>query len=313
MINNALIETNSENEPIPNNLSYNSFSDNDNNSFYDYPKINEFISLKNTIIYSNSENTGTYNLNFIFSNNYNIFEAEENSVKIIIDNNNIDNNNNSINEKIANDDNKILGKKPGREKKSKNNRIHDKYSKDNITRKIQIHYLKFLINFVNFLIKEILFEKDNSKNIEFYPLNHNFLKEINKKAVDSLKKKCIGEILKDNISPRYKSNNNIDVYNLVTCKSNIIKKILEQKYLDFFNDYYYNNKKINLSEFGLDKELILSNDIELYEDLKIKNRTNSLSDEKYINKMEKIIRKDFRPTIVASNNFPKIKNLLNNK
>ena len=283
-----LIETNSENElPITNNLSYNSFSDNDNNSFYDYPKTNEFNSIKNTFI---DPNIGTVNLHFPILNNNNNFEEEENSVEIIIDNN--DNNNNYIKEKK---DNKILGKKHGRIKKSKNNRIHDKYSKDNITRKIQIHYLKFLRNFANSLIKKILFENNNSKNVEFYPLNHQFLRNINKEAVDSLKNNCIGEILKDNISPRYKSNINIDVYNLVTSENDIIKNIFKQKYLYFFNDFYYNKKKINLSEFGF-KELILSNDIELYEDLIKKNKTNSLSDDqKYINKMEKIIKKDFSP------------------
>ena len=321
MINISSIETNTENEfQFQNKLLFNSISD--NNKYFN-PKSNNFTSLEKNILYNSiSDNNNKYSnsnyniftsleknllynsvsdndiLNYIFSSKQN--NEEENSLKIIIDNNY---NYNYINEKKILNENKSLQKKtrPGRKKESKNknktNRIHDRYSKDNITRKIQVHYLKFLRNFANFLIKEILFKNDNSKIIEFCPLKHKFMNNIQKNEVDSLKNKYIGEILRDNISPRYDSNNNINAYNEVTCKSNIIKKIFNKKYLDFFKDYYYNNKKINLSEFGLDKEFKLSNDIEFYEDLIKNNKTNSFyDDEKYRNKMEKIIKKIFLTT-----------------
>lgn len=287
MLNINSIETISVNE-----LTFNLILENDTSNLNDCPKDIEFTSIKNNSISKNFENTSTFNLICPNSNNKNIFEEEENSLNIIID----INNNNYLTE---NDNNKYLGRNPGRPKNpnNKNNRIHDKFSKDNITRKIQIHYLKFLLDFANLLIKDILFKKINSKIIKFCPLNPIFTKNITKKAVDSLKNNSIGEILRNNISPKYNSNINLYVYKEVT-KSNIIKNIFKQKYLYFFNDYYKNNKTIDLSNFGFDKEFKLSNDIKLYEDLIIKKtKNNSLcDDEKYMKKMEIIIEKVFLHT-----------------
>ena len=49
-----------------------------------------------------------------------------------------------------------LGKKRGRKTFKVNiKRVHDKYSDDNIIRKIQGHYINFLVKFVNELLKTI--------------------------------------------------------------------------------------------------------------------------------------------------------------
>ena len=73
-----------------------------------------------------------------------------------------------------------------------------------------------------------------------------------KNSFDLLKNTSIGDIFKNNLSPKFRKKNlNIDVYNKITQKSEIVKKILDKLYLEFFNVYYLNQKIINLSEYGL--------------------------------------------------------------
>ena len=184
----------------------------------------------------------------------------------------------------------------GRKKKSEchNNRPkHGKLAKDNIKRKIQVHYLNFLRNLLNKIINELLYN-NKTKNIQFRPLNYNFTKEITKNSFDLLKKTSIGDIFKNNLSPKFKKNNlNIDVYNKITQKSKIIKEILDKLYLEFFSVYYLNQKIINLSKYGLNKNIILSENIGFYKDLINKKKINDEEDEKYHQKIEKILKVDF--------------------
>jgi hypothetical protein len=182
-----------------------------------------------------------------------------------------------------------------RSKKPENNRIkkkkHDKFAKDNIKRKIQVHYIKFLRDLLNHIIKEVLKE-----NIEFKPLDYQFIMKIDKNSFLSIKSKSLGTIFKENPSPKFKDyeQKNIEIYNDIINKSEILKNILDKLYLEFINIYYKNTRKINLRKYGLDKDIILPNNIKFYEDLIKMNETDSSSDnEFYINKIEKIIKKEF--------------------
>ena len=181
---------------------------------------------------------------------------------------------------------KELGNKIIKKKKK-----HDKFSKDNIKRKIQVHYIKFLRDLLNHIIKVILKE-----NIEFKPLDYKFIMKIDKSSFISLKNESLGNIFKEHISPKYKNdkkNNNIEIYNTIINKSEILKNILGKKYLEFINLYYKNNKKINLLKYGFDKDIILPNSIKSYEDLIKKNETDLSRDKLYNNKIQKIIEGDF--------------------
>lgn len=225
------------------------------------------------------------NLNENFNNNAFIFELDnifflpnesiskkEKNIEIIIDNS-------------------ILKKKVGRKKVTNDNRLHTKLSKDNVERKIQIHYIKFLRNLVNLLIKKIV-----DKNMEFYSLNHKFISNIIKKDLDNPRNKSIGDILKNNISPIYKrketKNHNIEVYNLVTSQSEVIKNIFKKPFLEFINLYYYNQKTLNLSKYGSKKTIIIKEDIGSYEDL-IKSIKSSSDYEIYKKNIESIIKRKF--------------------
>ena len=192
-------------------------------------------------------------------------------------------------------------KKRGRKikKQNKKERLpHDNTARDNIRRKIQINYLKFLIKFVNKIIEEFLNPDENSKDYHFYPLSHKFTKLISKKSFIQIKNASIGNIFKNNTSPKFKNFEqlNINVYNNIINKNDKIKNILDKKYLHFFDIYYKNIRQINLSEYGINKIINLSSDIELYEDL-LKTEKNKnkfiINKDKYFKKIENCIKKDF--------------------
>ena len=178
---------------------------------------------------------------------------------------------------------------------------HNKFAKDNIKRKIQVNYLKFLLDFVNQIIKELLCESGNSDDFQFERLDSKFAKDISQKAFNEIKKKTIGEIFKNNLSSKFKKNKilNVQVYNKVTKKSKIIKNILDKKYLYFFSIYYTGQTIINLSDYGLiDKTINLSPKTIFYKDLITKNNDTETSKRIYRKKILECIKKHFLTTKV---------------
>jgi hypothetical protein len=68
-------------------------------------------------------------------------------------------------------------------------------------------------------------------------------------------------------------------------KNEIIKNFLNENYLNLFrNIYYKNEKKLNLKVYGKDVVIYLSDDIEMYKDIEIK-------DKEYINSLNKYVKK----------------------
>lgn len=188
---------------------------------------------------------------------------------------------------------KNLGKKEkvkkGRKKQIDNEREHNKLARDNIKRKIQVRYLKFLRNFLNYIIEK-LYISPNNKKYKFFPLDYGFAKIISKEKFNLLKLTKIGDIFKDHGSPKFKNHEqlNLEVYNEVR-KNEVIKNILDKTYLEFFYIFYLKKDKINLSPFGLEEILNLVPELGFYEDLKKDEEKNN----EYIKKMEKCIKNDF--------------------
>ena len=181
-------------------------------------------------------------------------------------------------------------------------RKHNKFAKDNIKRKIQVNYLKFLVNFINQIIQLLLGESANTDDIKFYRLDYKFAKDISKKTFNQMKKKTIGEIFKDNASSKFKNSKklNVQVYNKVARKNKIIKSILDKPYLYFFYIYYSGQTIINLSDFDLDldKTIDLSPKTGFCKDLITKNNDTDISKEIYRKKILECIKKHFLTTKV---------------
>ena len=93
--------------------------------------------------------------------------------------------------------NPTRGRKP-----SKNNKkaIHSKHEYYNILTKIQVHFFRFLINFLNDIVYALL----KNRRYFFVTFNHREIRIVNNKFQTFIKKKTIQQILKKfRISPKY--------------------------------------------------------------------------------------------------------------
>ena len=155
-------------------------------------------------------------------------------------------------------------KNMGRRKKKKIYRtksIHNKFNKDNIVRKIKIHFLNAGIEYINKKYKEF-------KSLKLKPTKQKFLQKLEQKYTDYATKKeekiflskKLSEVLSDSVSKRCK-NHNID-YN-----ERNIKKLLNKgepknlieflgKTIEDVYKLYISEGKDKIPEFNLENDLI---------------------------------------------------------
>jgi len=181
-------------------------------------------------------------------------------------------------------------KKRGRPSILNTNKIHDKFSFDNLLRKINNHSLTSIVPFLNDILKFLDIKE------EFYQLSYEFKKKIKNNYFCESKKKTLGEIICNKISPKYNhdENENINLFKKLE-NHEVLKNIFKMDYITFFKRYYMKSKKhINLSVFGLEKEIILSKKCKMYNDLieRIK-KSNNGDNENYIKSIKKCIDKNF--------------------
>ena len=170
-------------------------------------------------------------------------------------------------------------------KRNKNDKkkTHDKNSSDNLLRKIQVHYLTFIISFINEILQNL------DIKLKFNQIDYKFKMNISNKYLESLKSKTIGQIICNKISPKYKyKEDNALIYEKI--EDTLIKRVLSENYLTLFRNIYYNScYKINLREYGLDKTIILSKQVKMFKDLV--KKFDSKNENKII--INKIIKKNF--------------------
>ena len=181
-------------------------------------------------------------------------------------------------------------KKRGKPSILNTNKTHNKFSIDNLLRKINNHSLSLIVPFLNDILKDLGIKE------EFCQLPYDYKKKIKNNYFCDLKKKTLGEIIKNKISSKYKKveNKNIDLYGKIE-NHEVLKNIFKMDYITFFKRYYMESKKsINLKVFGLEKEINLSEKCKMYNDLieKIK-KSNNKDTEKYIKCIKKCINKNY--------------------
>ena len=157
--------------------------------------------------------------------------------------------------------------KPGRKRKNINNKqftykkTHGKYSFDNIITKIQAHYINFIINLANDIIKSVFDGKEGNKSLSFKNIEYKAKIYYNYNKFQELKTKCIKDIL---IKPASKKNNlsddnyNEEIFNNMINTSDILDEYFNMNYLSLFHFYNNNGQKLN-SIIINNKEIILSN------------------------------------------------------
>ena len=179
--------------------------------------------------------------------------------------------------------NKKRGRKSNSEEEKEKN--HDKYSPDNVKRKIQVHYLSFITLIINVILDSCGIRE------KFYKLEYEFKRIVNKKHFNYLINSKIGDIISKEISNKYKKkrkDNNSNVYNYFIANK-VLEGIFEMKYLDFFRMFYMKKEKIvDLKIIGIDKIITLSEKTETYYDLLEKLKKEN--DEKYIKLIDECIK-----------------------
>ena len=164
-----------------------------------------------------------------------------------------------------------INKKRGRKPKTIGKKQHSAFDQDNIIRKIQVHYISFIIDFTNEIIQFIY---KNNKAMYFKSINYEFKKTVNHSYIQKLFSKNIGEIVRLRASPKNKKfdeNVNQIIYDKL-CNIEIFAKLFSMSYLEMFNKFYYQNKR-EIDIFG--NKIIISQKTKLFIDLLEKNKESA--------------------------------------
>lgn len=243
-------------EPVPPKGIISAFS-NDNLSYYEINEIilnnidllSRYNSIYNIVKKDTNTNSVLSNSNesIIFKNTSSLFEKNMNnsitnssSLKNLFESNNLLK---PLFETTLNK--KSTSTKRGRKSDlNRNTKKHSATDEDNLTRKIQVHYLSFIINFVNDVIKSMI----NMKNPPLFKfLAYEIKKNVNSKYVYELKSKNISDILQLKVSPKIKIHDesaNEKIYQKVIDMCPFLNDFFQQNYLKFFKDYYCRNNTI---------------------------------------------------------------------
>ena len=169
--------------------------------------------------------------------------------------------------KILNLKKRFRGRK-GVQENNLDKRVHSASDDDNVLRKIQVHFLTFVVNFTNDVIRTFI----EDKNVpQFKNLDYKIKKIVKHKVVEDFKLKTIGEILQSRISPKMKTHDsfaNNNIYDDICNRSPLMKDFLQTQYLTLFKEYY-NNKDRKFEVNG--KIVQLSSKTKIYNDLILKN------------------------------------------
>ena len=137
----------------------------------------------------------------------------------------------------------FVEKKRGRQTNTCKKTQHLSTDFDNLQRKIQVHFFNFIINLCNDAIKAELGSKTPYK---FKQINYKLKILISHENVNKLHKLAIKDLLKMEISPKNKKYSkfiNTYILNAVCHLSKLLENFFEINYLEFFNDFYFNEEK----------------------------------------------------------------------
>ena len=141
----------------------------------------------------------------------------------------------------------LICKKRGRRSTKEITHVHSALDDDNILRKIQVHFLSFLVSFTNDYLKAI-FEKNGKKKdiLQFKNFDYKLKKTINHDSIEKMKSLKIGMILQMAASPKNKTCDkdiNRNIYNELCEHYPELNQIYFNKlFKEFFIEYYYNKQ-----------------------------------------------------------------------
>ena len=170
----------------------------------------------------------------------------------------------------------------------KNYKVHSKTDLDNVIRKVQVHFISFIINLSNDIIRTIL---GNRKRLKFINIDYKIKQIINYEHLKNLKDKNIEYILKKNVSPKsrsFRKYHNRLIYCLITKYSNkdvkdYFKAYSEINYLKLFKIYYETRTESKHKIEINGKEIKLSDKTKFFDELLNKYNDNKIMQKLLIN------------------------------
>ena len=145
----------------------------------------------------------------------------------------------TINERI---NFRTLIPKRGRKKKTISANIHGSDSFDNLQRKIQVHFQTFVIDCCN----DCLRIEPKYSRCSFKKINYKSKTTVNFSYVSELKKSSIKDLLKMEISEKYKAfSRNENEKLLSRLEGTWLYRLFEMNYLELFKYYYNNGQPLN--------------------------------------------------------------------
>ena len=139
---------------------------------------------------------------------------------------------------------KKRGKKAKFEDSTISKKCHGSEDFDNIQRKIQVHFISFLTNFINDIIRNFI----KTRNVpQFSKIDYKLKKTVNHKYFQNLKKLKIADILQMRPSPKMKMHDisvNKNIYEKVCKLCPFIQEFLQQDFISIFKEYYNNKSRI---------------------------------------------------------------------
>ena len=152
--------------------------------------------------------------------------------------------------KLKNNESYFLSKKRNNHVKYKRKKQHSKFDKDNLMKKLNIHYISFIVKYVNFNIQRFI----SRKHPLFANLCYEFKKKLNSTTFNKLKNMTLGEVLKNEGSCKnkrniiYEKDENEKLFNSIY--ETELKNLLDINYIEFFKQVY--SKTSPLDKIKLD-------------------------------------------------------------
>ena len=150
---------------------------------------------------------------------------------------------------------KKRGKKASKANSDLSKKYHNSEDFDNLQRKIQVHYINFLLSLANDIIINFF---GKQKNLMFKDIKYDFKKTVTHKNVEYLKQCKFKDIIQLDISPKNKNfgiDTNKNIYSYVCKLSSKIKSIFDLGYLFIFQKFYLrlnqNEKEINIENIKI--------------------------------------------------------------
>ena len=149
---------------------------------------------------------------------------------------------------------KLRGKKG---KSGSNKKRHSNKDYDNVISTVQVHFMTFIVNIINDIIKK---ELETENDFCFENIEYKLKKNVTFNYLEKLRTLKIKDILQNKISKKSRFKNedhNEIIYKKIINypNNNLVKNVLDMNYLDFFKKFYYNDGK-ELNKISINGKVI---------------------------------------------------------